>query len=407
MPFGKRKPNTSLPWQFMPSRSVETAYASEEPTEREFVEPLFLPDKDSGSEQLNRFLSIFEDKHQELETFARDLNKLLWYDRCPAKYIFRVAQNLGFPLLDSPYASESERRNFLKWTTWIWLRKGSAQALIKLINILCYSLAFSESMAEDFILNYHKTYDLESRFLESDLHQFNGSADGWAKEASGSSWTLSSNRYVGVGDGTDDRDNCSLVDNDYQNFYVETDFQILGGSGTYYPYFGIMLAYTSRGYNLGVFIYSDGGNDYLRISGWYMGFELIPTGYRLHDITGMVDYKSGVHRLKVHLNKEKFSVAIDDTTLITPFTFEGINTAFHFERKGLFSNESTEVAFDNFKVGKLRPMGVPRLLGDGAEKSIRLRLIGSPDNDTAKRAYLADVVPRYFVPYGVDVEWIT
>lgn len=399
---GKFQSGTT-PWKFWPSRDV-VPYSP--PEEIVFDSPDFLPGKDQGNDQLNRFLSIFEESYAGFRDIAGDLNKLVWYDECPGKYIFRLAQNLGFPLLDSPYASEVERRRFLQNAVWILKRKGTLAAIKKIIEILGFSCIFQEQIQEDFIINRHKFYSIEERTSDEFIDRFNaGVLDGWEKQEPASDWQLISNRYRGIGDGTDKRSNCSIIANNFNSFYLETEFQVLGGSGSNFPYFGVYLNYLDPYMSsFGVFIYSDGGSDFLWITGYKSYIHVID---QVYNITGKVDYKTGKHLLKVIYFQDRISVGIDDTTLINPFLFEGITILWQFsDNKGLFVNQSTQVAFDNFRICKLKETGTPKLAGGDSEKKLKIKLFGDPENADAKKEYVQEVIPKYFVSVGVDVEWL-
>jgi hypothetical protein len=363
----------------------------------------FLSEIEALDPGFSKLFGIFDQAYEEKIDLIRTLEYLLWYDECPDKYIFRIAEILGFPLLDSPYATEKERRNFLKYAVWIWKRKGTIAGLRKILSILGYYLAeFEESVQEDFTLNFHKVYGLDQRTYEMTSDDFNdGIADEWDVQ-NDSTWEVRSNKYVGLGNGSDSLANASIISNSYKRFYFQTDFQVLGGSGTYHPYFGAYLSYNGPWRNLGIFLYSDGGADYLKISAWYDAFEVISETY---DITGKVSYKTGVHKIKIHYCENKISVGIDDTTLIIPYTAEYVEQFWPFFFKGLFVNESTEVAFDNVEIRRLSTMGVPVLPGGNSQKILKIKLYLTPPNDSAKREYLADVVPKYFLPTGIQVVW--
>lgn len=404
MPFGgDRFRSRTTPWRFWPSKDVKR-YTS--PEEIVFDSPGFLPGKDHGNQQLNRFLSIFEKSYADYQKFAGDLYKLMWYDECPGKYIFRLAQNLGFPLLDAPHASEVERRRFLQNAIWILKRKGTLAAVRKIVELLGFYCIFQEQVQEDFIVNRHKLYSLEDRTADEFIDRFNaGTLEGWEKQEPASDWQLISNRYRGTGDGTDKRSNCSVTANNFSPCCLETEFQVLGGSGSNYPYFGIYLDYIHPfSSSLGVFLYSSGGSDYLWLTGYKSYWQVVD---QLYDITGMVAYKSGVHMLRVIYFKDRISVAVDDVTLVKPFFFEGMSLLWPLtSNKGLFVNQSTQVAFDNFRICQLKETGTPKLAGGESEKKLKIKLYGEPGNMDAKKEYLQEVIPRYFVPVGVDVEWV-
>ncbi len=397
--YSKFRP-TGMPEKFNMSGDIQ-----KQPEEdlAELVYGQFLSEIEALDPNFSKLFGIFDRAYEDKIDLIDNLLYLLWYDECPDKYIFRIAEILGFPLLDSPYATEKERRNFLKYAVWIWKRKGTIAGLRKILSNLGYYLAeFEESVQEDFTLNFHKVYGLDQRTYEMTSDDFNdGIADEWDVQ-NDSTWEVRSNKYVGLGNGSDSRANASIISNSYKRFYFQTDFQVLSGSGTYHPYFGLFLSYNSQWRNLGIFLYSDGGSDYLKISGWYDAFEIISEVY---DITGKVSYKTGVHKLKIHYCENKISIGIDDTTLIIPYAIENIEQFWPFFFKGLFVNESTEVAFDNVEIRRLSTMGVPVLPGGNSQKILRIKLYLTPPNDSAKREYLADVVPKYFLPAGIQVVW--
>jgi Phage tail protein (Tail_P2_I) len=363
----------------------------------------FIPQVDRDNPAFRRFFSIIEGLYSKRKAEADKLNKLLWYDENPDKYLFRIAQYLGFPLLDAPFASESERRNMLKYSAWIWKRKGTRAALEKLFSILGFTSYIEEESAESAIFNAHGFYSLNWRTTDLVTHDFNGgTAEGWEKQNTGSTWEVKYNKFYGTGDGTSDPRNSSIIANSFYPFYMQTDFQIVGGSGASYPCFGVLLSYNGLLNCLWVYFYSDGGNDYMSILGSYLGVAILSENY---NITGKVAYKSGNHTMKIHVFNDNISIGIDDTTLIKPFHFENIQDFWPMYFKGLNANQSTEVAFDDVEIRRLKTLGSPRFAGAAAERKLWITLSGSPDNEIEKREYLADVI-KHFIPHGIEVEWV-
>jgi hypothetical protein len=399
----KRYKITGTPWKAQAGGGI-TEPPPESRVELELEK--YIPEIHRGNSDFRKFFSIIEDLYLAKLAFGNNLDKLMWYDECPAQYIYRLAQYLSIPYYHrlTEITSDKERRTLLKNAAWIWKRKGTKAALEKIFEILGFYSYMEEEVKEDFIIGFHNIYGLGDRTADIFTDNFNdGTADGWEKQLAGSTWEVVSSRYYGTGDGTNNRGNCSVILNPFNPLYMQVDFQVIGGSGSMHPNFGVYLAYVTTGTNLGIHFYTSGATDYLYVSGFYSGFEIIGETY---DITGKVDYKSGVHTLKVHYFNNKISVAIDDTTLITPLSVGWLHILWPLLHKGLYVNQSTQVAFDNVEIRRLKTMDCPLMPGDDPMgRTLRIWLYGAPDNAAAKKEYLQDVIPKYFVPACVQVVW--
>jgi hypothetical protein len=391
---------SGTPWKTQTDRGI-----TEAPPDSyiDLVFDKYIPEVHRYNTEFRKFFSIIEDRFADYLESIDNMDKLLWYDECPDEYIFRLAQYQSFPLLNSPVASERERRNFLKYAAWIWRRKGTLTAIEKIFDILGFYAYIEEEVSEDFIIGFHNFYGLGDRTVDIFTDNFNdGSADGWEKKLAGSTWEVVSSRYYGTGDGTDNRANCAIISNSFRPFYMQVDFQVIGGSGSLHPNFGVYLSYISTGTNLGVHFYSSGGSDYLYISGFYGGFEIISD---TKEITGVIDYKTGVHTLKIHYFNNQISVGIDDMTLTTPLSVGWLHVIWPLLYKGLYVNQSTQIAFDNMEIRRLQTMDCPRFPGGNQQKALRIWLYGTPENADTKKEYLESVIPKHFVPAGTQVVW--
>ena len=399
----KRYAITGTPWKAQAGGGI-----TEAPPESyiDLALEKFIPEVHRGNPDFRKFFSIIEDIYLAKLTFANNLDKLMWYDECPTEYIYRLAQYLSIPYYHrlTEITSEAERRTLLKNAAWIWQHKGTKAAIEKLFEILGFYSYMEEEAKEDFIIGFHNIYGLGDRTADIFTDNFNdGTADGWTKQLPGSTWEVISSRYYGTGDGNNSRANCSIISNPFNPTYMQVDFQVIGGSGTMHPNFGVYLAYVTPGTNLSVHFYTSAGIDYLHVSGFYGGFEAISQTY---NITGKVDYKSVVHTLKVHYFQNQISVGVDDTTLILPLSVGWLHILWPLLHKGLYVNQSSQVAFDNVEIRRLKTMDCPLFPGDDPmAKTLRIWLYGAPENAAAKKVYLADVISKHFVPAGVQVVW--
>lgn len=361
-----------------------------------------------GNAAIEEYLLSSQSLYNDLRDEASVLNVLQFPDRCPSKFLPTLAASIGFPLLDKPFATTREQRNLLKWAYWIFERQGTLHAVDKIIKILGFDpVTYKEVISEPFRLNGTPLYDPSQKIALQCGDDFDDSdVSDWEPQNAGSSWSVVNQRYVGEGNGNNHTSNCSLQDQVYQtsagNWCTSVELEVLGGSGSHYPNFGIMLHWENPGNYILVSLITDAGTDYLRVIADHPDIPETKTPHILANVElPDDDYKLGVHTLRVWNRELNLTVCLDDRTIVTNVAYPHALTA--DTRMGLFANESTKAAFDNFSVIKLNIIDRGLLYSDKEiTRQLHVSLYGDPSQRAAKVAYLQRILPE-FVPFGVEV----
>lgn len=357
-----------------------------------------------GNEAVNEYLSSVQAQYNELRIEANRLKFLAIIDSCPVKFLPHLAGTLGFELLDSPYATESERRNLLKWAIWIYKRKGTRAAIAKICEILGFTVTFREVVSEPFLIGGTRLYSIDDRKSYEYGDDFDDcDASDWESLSAEATWGVVNQRYVGEGDSGSESEHVCLQDQTYNtgnsDWMVETKFEAISGSGDYYPWVGIVLFWESQYENLKVKLFRQFGIDTLIVEGCYSGICLPLASIAL---PSQIDYKTGIHTLRIwDWDNQYLTVCLDDRTIAYQVAYPSFWTV--GARKGLIVGQATKAAFDDFRVWQLG--FVDRgLLYETKEvtRQLHVRLSGTTTQPTAKIEYLEKILPNY-VPFGVEV----
>lgn len=121
----------------------------------------YLPSINHDNDDLLEFLVPFTTLYLELKRLGEELSNLVVWHECPEKYLSHIASMFDFELIDISFATEEERRNFLKNILWIYKRKGTISAIDKIISLLGITGSYVEEFSDwgIFKANLSRTYD--------------------------------------------------------------------------------------------------------------------------------------------------------------------------------------------------------------------------------------------------------
>jgi len=121
----------------------------------------YLPSINHDNDNLLEFLIPFTSQYLELKQLGDELSNLVVWHECPERYLSHIASMFNFELIDIPFATEEERRNFLKNILWIYKRKGTISAIDKIISLLGVTGSYTEEYSDwgIFKANLSRTFD--------------------------------------------------------------------------------------------------------------------------------------------------------------------------------------------------------------------------------------------------------
>ncbi len=360
-----------------------------------------LPGQYHGNDALDQFLVPFGSVAGTLKAKAEAMRDMLALDRCPARFITHLASFTDFELIDSPFGSEAERRNFLKWVVWIYRRKGTAAGVEKLIELLGFApLPILEYFPDTypFVLNHHLLVDHAAIATASFEDPFETNLAQWESPLNTDCrWRLEGGNLIGKGSGSNDPTNAILRDDDAVKFYAEADYKIvqLGGAGN----FGFYLKYVDAD-NWVRFQARPIGDTMVGVIVWRSG------GVQSEQVIGLLpNYDLEWHRLWIYANMEDntYTVGVDGNTNLYEYTLA--LPAMAAGKKGLWVDADSEVKFDHFRVQEIDRSRSATLWHAGhSYRGYTVQLEGEPDNLIAKERWLIRVINNY-VPFGVHLKY--
>ena len=393
------------------SKEVLTAAAVEERAtgqplmEHEFEEDFmlkFLPRIHHGKDDLKQFLKPFDAAYAALRRTAETLPSLVTFDRCPPEHLSHLAANFGFELIDEPFCTTAERREFLRWVIWLYRRKGTLATVEKIIELLGFEVTLTEEFPDKtpFVLNFHRLYDRDQISEVSFEDGFTGNLAAWTRLGVDSHWRMSGGELIGTGDGTDGIQNGMVFDDSLEDYYIETDYEL----ASTLQEFGIVLAYVDEDNWVRLGIERTATDDIVvrRMVDGVPGSESL----KRIDNAVVTDYVNGQHKLWAYVNHAtgKFTIGFDDETVLydEQFDISGVPTG----KKGLWANRDMTVKFDNVRVLQLFRQLAPVLhTGELPKRVLWIEVLNSPPYATERRQYLERVLPRY-LPFGVVLGWV-
>lgn len=368
----------------------------------------FLPGIDRENEDLRTFLIPFTTQLQEVLHWVRDLHHLPFHGRCPEAFLTHMASNLGFELIDLPFADENERRQLLRDAVEIYRLKGT----LGCIDALCTLLGFTATLTEVFstgspmICNYHRLWDRSLVATSSFIDDFSsGNLALWNTPLNTTAWwRIDDGELVGTGNGADDPLNALLFDDSAATCLFSVEYTP-DGTLVAPAELGLYLRYQDPDnwvrikYKLGA-----SSSQGLVLHKKVAGAETIVTLITFDNADGW--FNSGTHTLWVWDDgADNYTAGMDDQTLVYDYAFACTGVA--RGKKGLWVNRGATVAFSQVTVDTHTLADAARIYDpDFAVRKLQIALDDpAGDHTDAKKEYLHRILPNY-VPAGVEIEWI-
>jgi len=363
----------------------------------------FLPLINHDNSDLLEFLIPFNTRYLDLQNSISDLEPLASWAECPDRFITHLASMTGFELIDIPFADESERRNFLKWILWIYRRKGNETAGQKIISLLGFTSDWTELFPDfvPFIANFHRCWQMSRIVTSQFFDDFSGNLSRWSILNPSSWWRITSQRFRGTGDGSDNDLNGTVFSDTSSAYYFETKFEVISGFSPPVE-FGMFLDYEDSNNWAKLEVQTDGlDRDYLVLVWKFIGIE---NDLVLGEITDLVTHEIGEHILWIWDDGNvNYTAGIDDITVAYD-VYAPIGSGRN--KKGLWVNRNLTVAFDDVAVKVLDTGLVAKTFHpDFSDRKLQIDLSGTPSHAANKTNYLKEIIPKY-LPVGVEVEWI-
>lgn len=383
-----------------------------EPWELNRINSRFMPRLYRDNEDLAEFLIPFDGLYNELLSEGTNLELLMDAGRCPRRMLPLLASNLAFELPEHRFATEMTQRRLLGSASYINANRGHINCVKRFLEILGFTyVSHYEEVSDSLRANAGRSYSYPIRVLYNHFTDDwdDQNMDGWAKSRAGSTWSVLNGRLLGTGDGTDNWDNNCLfedynIDRDHPVNCYKVDFEVLGGSGSKHPNFGITMYDIEGNTGVQVGFRTDGATDYL--DHWII-MASTPTIAQSKDITGLVNYKTGVHSMIVWEFTDKLTIGLDDITLVHEWDNLPDLLKIDAAHPGLFVNQSTQVAFDNYQFDRIGSLVPNRIFSTGVYDK-KLTIIytwsGSASEKNKWLEYLNKVLPNY-IPIGVEIVW--
>lgn len=385
---------------------------------RRFLSDL-LPRIHDGNPDLDSFLVPFNIILRENLVRISRFRDLIYWDRCPEKFLPHLASNFGFELIDIKYATETERRQLLKNVIEIYRKKGTLDSIRALIEPLGFSVSMTEVFYQwlTFICNHHRlwdrrlvsttklwSYDRPITF-ESDWDgTFADNLQKWNPPLNLSSWwRLEDRLLVATGNGSDDDTNAILFNDTTAACRFEVDYTVDADHIFTAPAeLGLYLRYEDTNnwlrleYRLGtagsqhlVLVHNDNGTE--------TDFDL-----RTFPVS-LIFPGSGNHRLWIWDDgADHYSAGIDDITLFYNQLVDASGIA--RGKKGLWVNRAETVTFNSAKVTSHQRTEIAKLFDPAfSNRKLQVHLSGVPLYAENKKQYLLRVLPNY-LPAGVELE---
>jgi hypothetical protein len=319
-----------------------------------------------------------------------------------------MASNLGFELIDLPFADEAERRELLRYAVAIYRYKGTLNGVRTLLLILGFEFTLTEvfSPGAQFICNFNRVFDRSliatPVFTTDDFSS--GNLSPWNPPLNTTSWwRIETAALHATGNGADDPLNALL----FTDATAACRFTV-----EYTP--DVALDSPSE---LGLYLRYQDADNWVRLQYQvYMSYEILAlvkktagaeTGVTLLTVDlGDLGANTGTHTLWVWDDgADNYTIGIDDQTLVAAYAFACTGIA--RGKKGLWVNRDRTIAFSEVSVDTHTWADMGGLFDpDLSVRKLQIELNDPAGEHTAaKKEYLERILPNY-VPAGVEVEWI-
>ncbi len=327
---------------------------------------------------------------------ARELQYLGDYERCDQRFLSHLAANFGFELIDLPYATERERRRLVRDAFTILKRRGTFWSVKRIIEDLGFTALMDMEYQISGRFNRHKFWSRLAVTSKEVSHSWDsGSMEGWTNEALGNFKAIAQSLRGSALSGTLAPTMSATFPETTSDYNLQFEYRLLTTGDCW---FGAVARYESATKALLVTLDKSGSAESLTVyvfSGTWIPIHVV-------DVTGTT-WRTGTHRITIWDTGEKITVILDETTLIYEQNYAALVAA---NKKGLFCAFGTDVEFDNYILRVLDRRKQPKFFAAGqADKTLTITLSGAPQFETAKREYLAKIIPQ-FVPIDVAVAWV-
>jgi hypothetical protein len=352
------------------------------------IDLLDFMDSCQHSPGMVEFAIPISDQLNWLRAWANILPYLPNAAECPQKYLSLIAGNYGFELIDMPYATESERRQFVLAIPELYARRGTLWAINRIIELLGFTATFEEYYQVSGIWNQHQFWNPSSVAESEQIYDWNDNTmQGWANQSYGHFEPIAQKlRGVGQSGMTDSPyQSCNIADA-HRDSFLRFKFTILTPSHIW----------------LGCNIRWQDASNFIRVQ-LYVECTGGGTSFSDFPIVSGLGWTTGEHTLRIWDEDNKVTVILDNTTLRYEFPYA---STIEPVKKGLWVDEATIVDFDDFAIRIIDRKKQPKSFTEGIfDKELRITLSGSPEYAGAKAEYLEKIIPN-FTPLDTTVVWV-
>jgi hypothetical protein len=260
---------------------------------------------------------------------------------------------------------------------------------------LGFTATFGETYQISGLFNRHKFWSLEA--VTKSRQRFDwedGSMQGFANEVKGNFRAIAGKLRGAALTGTAVPTMAATIASTVNDYYLSVDYRLLNSGDCW---FGVVARYESATKAIIVSLSKSGATEALTVYAYTGSWAALATV----DVSTF-DWDTGEHCLTIWDTGDKITVILDQTTLMYQVSYYALVAAV---KKGLFVNVGTEVDFDNFDLREIDRRKQPKFFAAGqGDKTLTITLAGTPDQATAKREYLEQIMIDY-VPMDTTIVW--
>lgn len=342
------------------------------------------------AQPINQILNWIRERAWSLESLAR------WAD-CDPRYLGLLAGNHAFELIDMPFATESERRHLVAEIVPILKRRGTLWSVRRIAEILGFTVELVEDYQAVGQWNRHKFFSPAGSGSRVEKYDWDdGTMQGWSNEIYGGFSPVAGRlRGMQSSPGGDLWAAATIADSS-ANSLIRVKFRPLPSQPNCTLGMIVRCA-DSVNSAIMVVVQAQATNATIKLrlySSWHAWIDLWQTA------VSNVNLMDGWHRLSVWDNGDNLTICIDDRTVGFEIDVHGIDVSV---KKGLWVDEYRVADFDDWERFEVDRRKQAKFFSAGQfSKSLTVSLSGSPYQDSAKREYLAKILPQ-FVPMDVTV----
>lgn len=413
MPDETVSPSPGLEWDFHPqwpepstpvATHLDPRQSRTPPQERIDPRPINLldfMDAIQHSPGMVEFAIPISDQLNWIRDWAFALPYLTRFADTPQKYLSLLAGNLGFELIDMPYATQSERRAFVEAIPKLYARRGTLWTINRIIELLGFTATYEEYYQVTAIWNRFAFWNPSSSvgLISEQIYDWNDNTmQGWANETYGHFVSMAQKlRGVGqAGMGQNSLQSCNIADT-HRDYFMRVKFTLLKTGDIF---FGCNVRWQDGSNFVRVQLYKDATDQNISVIEYVGGTTNV---LAFADISGLT-WLTGEHTLRIWDEDSKVTVILDDIILIYE---QAYTSAIEPIKKGLWVDYRTIVDWDDFALRIINRNKVAKFFTEGIfDKELRITLSGTPAFADAKAEYLEKIIPN-FTPYDTAVIWVT